>query len=361
MSSPPSEFSTPPPKINQDTFLGFVWGGLVVATFFVIFRAWARYRTFGRYFMDDAFVLLALILFLASAIIWQCTSKYMYQALYLASGLSSDISTNFVKETETYLRAQIGIIFLFTSGLWSIKIAFLLFFRRLGENVSGQMLHWWSVFVFTIVTYIVGIGTIQYNCLAPSFIQIVTKCSGPEAKYFEHATLATNLAMDVSTDLLILSIPIRMLWKVRIHLRQKLALAAIFCLVMITIAIAIVRFAVVSQYSQPEQSWLYFWNTIETIIIACLASFRALFRKQEKHIKVQDSTDNSRKRLFGDLRDLPIWSGSWRPRGRSTIAKPSLIMKQPADYKTSQEQMIPPGRVYVRTDVELSNWTRQDV
>lgn len=57
-----------------------------------------------------------------------------------------------------------------------------------------------------------------------------------------------------------------MLWKVRIHMRQKLALAAIFCLVMITIVVAVIRYAVVSKDSKPEQTWLYFWNNIETTI-----------------------------------------------------------------------------------------------
>lgn len=58
-----------------------------------------------------------------------------------------------------------------------------------------------------------------------------------------------------------------MLWRVQIRLRQKLALAAIFCLVAITMAISIIRFAVVMQFSsQPEQTWLYFWNGVENTI-----------------------------------------------------------------------------------------------
>ncbi|KAF4618987.1 hypothetical protein G7Y89_g14861 [Cudoniella acicularis] len=237
-------------------------------------------------------------------------------------------------------------------------------FDALEKNVSGQKVHWWCIFAFTVATYIVGIGTIQYNCLAPPFMEIVANCSGHSAQHFEHATLATNLAIDVSTDLAILSIPMRMLWKVRIRLRQKLALGAIFCLVMITISVAIIRFAVVSRTVQPEQSWLYFWNTVETtiaIIIACLASFRALFTKQEKHAKIQDSTNDSRdrRRLFGW--GLP-WSGSWRSRGRSTIEKPSMVRKQTMDSssKASQEDILP-GRVHVRTDVELSSWSQREV
>lgn len=67
--------------------------------------------------MDDAFVLLALLTLLATAIIWQAISKYMYQALYIASGESVAVSPTFIEDTQTYLRGSLAIIFLFTSGL----------------------------------------------------------------------------------------------------------------------------------------------------------------------------------------------------------------------------------------------------
>lgn len=151
--------------------------------------------------MDDAFVLLALTTFFISAVIWQNTSKYMYQALYVSSGVQHDIPATFLTDSEKYLKGQIGIILMFMTGLWSIKISFLLFFRRLGENVSGQQIHWWCVAVYTAATYFIGVGTIEYHCLAPSLITIATTCSGQKSSYFEKTTLAVNLAMDVSTDL----------------------------------------------------------------------------------------------------------------------------------------------------------------
>ena len=159
-------------------------------------------RNFKRLFWDDAFVVFALGMLLATAIIWNSVSKYMYASLYLASGETRIPPPNFVSNTETYLRASLAIIFLFTSGLWSIKIAFLLFFRRLSEGVSGQRVLWWTAFAWTAATYFISIGTIQYNCLLPSFVVITEKCSLPAAVNFERITLCINCAMDVSTDLL---------------------------------------------------------------------------------------------------------------------------------------------------------------
>lgn len=58
-----------------------------------------------------------------------------------------------------------------------------------------------------------------------------------------------------------------MLWKVHIRLRQKIALTALFGLILITVAISIIRVAVVmSRSPQPEQSWLFLWTTIENTV-----------------------------------------------------------------------------------------------
>lgn len=173
-----------------------------MSTIFVAFRAWVRLRAFKKFFVDDAFVLVALVMLLATAILWQCVSKYMYQALYIASGESLVIPPTFIADSQTYLRAMLALIFFFTTGLWSVKISFLLFFRRLGENVSGQEVHWWTAFAFTVATYFVSIGTIQFHCLTPAFAEIAIKCSTPAAIHFERATLCLNCAMDVLTDLI---------------------------------------------------------------------------------------------------------------------------------------------------------------
>lgn len=161
-----------------------------------------RIRSFKKFYWDDAFVLIAWLMLLASAIIWQCISKNMYQALYIASGVSLSIPPTFIEDSQTYLRGMLAIILLFQSGLWSVKISFLLFFRRLGENVSGQKVHWWIAFAFTLATYFVGIGTIQYNCLTPSFADIIQNCSFGPAINFERTTLITNCMIDVSSDLM---------------------------------------------------------------------------------------------------------------------------------------------------------------
>lgn len=67
---------------------------------------------------------------------------------------------------------------------------------------------------------------------------------------------------------LVTSIPIAMLWNIKINIRQKLALAGIFSLTVITMIFAIVRIAVITSQSRAtlDQSWLYLWSAIEASV-----------------------------------------------------------------------------------------------
>ena len=85
---------------------------------------------------------------------------------------------------------------------------------------------------------------------------------------------------------LVTTIPFVILWQVRIPLTKKLALTGIFSLVVITMLFAILRVTLISKLTkQPDTSWSYMWNSIEqniAIVVACLASFRALFTQDQR-------------------------------------------------------------------------------
>lgn len=64
-----------------------------------------------------------------------------------------------------------------------------------------------------------------------------------------------------------MSIPIAMLSKMRINIRQKLALAAIFSLAAVTMIFAIVRVVTLDSLTvQPEESWMYMWSGVENTV-----------------------------------------------------------------------------------------------
>lgn len=69
-----------------------------------------------------------------------------------------------------------------------------------------------------------------------------------------------------------MSLPISILWNVRVSLKRILQLAGLFSLVIITMVVAIVRVSVVSQENavsssnQVKITWLYLWHFIESSV-----------------------------------------------------------------------------------------------
>ena len=108
-------------------------------------------------------------------------------------------------------------------------------------------------------------------------------CASLKAKHYENSTFYANCAADVITDCLskpesslflcathysnrciVISIPVLMLWNVRISLRLKSILIGIFSVTVVVMITAIIRVTTVTSVNEePDYSWLYFWSNIE--------------------------------------------------------------------------------------------------
>lgn len=148
---------------------------------------------------------------------------------------------------------------------------------------------------FTILTWAICIGVLQYWCLLGSAEWILAQCAAPSQQSFTRKTFYWHAAADVLTDAMILSIPISMMWNVRILWQQKLALMGLFSLTIVATIVSILRVTLVtSNEHQPDSTWLYTWSNLDmavAIIVACLASFRQLFIKSEHNSLKRQSED----------------------------------------------------------------------
>ena len=132
---------------------------------FLAFRIYVRLRCFQRLFDDDAFVILAWFILLTTAILWGVNNAldFMYVS-HRASFGGVTPSASYLDGFSKWLRVLFAITFLNLSGLYGVKISFLLFFRRLGRRVKGQIYIWWSVLAVTVAGWAISIGVIHYRC-----------------------------------------------------------------------------------------------------------------------------------------------------------------------------------------------------
>lgn len=106
-------------------------------------------------------------------------------------------------------------------------------------------------------------------------------CSGSTANYRTLRDTGITTAMDITTDALVVSIPIILLWRVRINLRQKIGLSILLCLSLVMVVIAIARMSGIKLNSENvDIVWLAFWQQQEcsiAVIMISISAFRSLF------------------------------------------------------------------------------------
>lgn len=81
-------------------------------------------------------------------------------------------------------------------------------------------------------------------------------------------SIVFSTAVDIVTDLLIMAIPLRLVYKVRINKQEKMGLYIVFSLALVTITIAIIR-AVQAATNQRELLFLAIWSTVESAVGSC--------------------------------------------------------------------------------------------
>lgn len=156
----------------SDSHKGVAWGSVAVSALFYTFRILVRLRVFRRLYADDGLVFFAWVVLLVSAALWQTGIDALYENIAVSSGQLYPPPASFPHRTERYLRKSLAVIVFFYTGLWSVKLSFLIFFKRLGHSVRHQNTMWWAVLAINVATYLTCLGTIEYRCLASSFSYI---------------------------------------------------------------------------------------------------------------------------------------------------------------------------------------------
>lgn len=145
----------------------------------LILRCYIRLKCFRRVFADDILCLVAWLIFLISSILWQTVMDDMFTYFALAARRLPEPTPVTGEMMERFLRMSIPCTLMFHTVLWLIKLSFLAFFRRLGQQVRGQRLLWWCVLGVVLASWVACIGTIGYRCRLVKYTEIVGKAVLP--------------------------------------------------------------------------------------------------------------------------------------------------------------------------------------
>ncbi|KAL2042823.1 hypothetical protein N7G274_004583 [Stereocaulon virgatum] len=268
-------------RVPKDAYLASSVALFVIAILAAIARTILRIHYQNRLFIDDGFLLLAVLF----AVVCMGLLPQFLDATYLLQAhLEARVPPG---TTEEQVNAATLRFHLYSDVLnslsftivFAIKFSFLSFFKQLIRRIRKLEIYWWYVVGVTAVTWIAG------------FVGIYASCS-----YFDERALAcassinaTTIALycilaflDVATDIAIIMIPVLFLRKVRIKLRTKIFLGASLCLSAIIITVVITQIAGfhVPGTNIVDVVWEMYWQFVEAmvaIIIVCLSAFRSFF------------------------------------------------------------------------------------
>ncbi|KAM7194021.1 hypothetical protein V8F20_008117 [Naviculisporaceae sp. PSN 640] len=229
------------------------WVGLAICIPAYIFRVYVRHTVFGRLLLDDYLVLIALLILAGTSITAQSTVHHIYAINGVTASHSPlPADPDFLFNTSLGIRAFGGALLSYLVALYTIKFSFLVFFRRLGGQLTEYMVMWWIVLGLNVAFCMISLGMVPHSCFFGSVEEALfsAKCGGTGGgRDFEGGSRPNSLIfvavclLDVVSDFLILGFPIVILCRVRVGIavRKKVLLSAIFGLVILTIAVTIVR------------------------------------------------------------------------------------------------------------------------
>ncbi|KAL8711637.1 MAG: hypothetical protein Q9220_004047 [cf. Caloplaca sp. 1 TL-2023] len=241
-----------------------IWLVVAIAVLFSFSRFAIRLYALHKLLWDDIAVALAVLLLLIQAIMYHFVLPIIFELDRIATGQEM-FTPAFLPRATEYLKLQFALIVIFWTMLWTVKVAFLIFYRILFAGLPDHLLG---------------------------------ACQTPRDIHYSNACLYVAAAADIASDLLsqcsghpqattdirvVMSLGLRLLHNLKISLKEKLMLGAVFSVGLIKIAFAVIRVVKVGASAEHVNPiWLALWSMVEAsvaVVVVCLPSFKALFAR----------------------------------------------------------------------------------
>ncbi|KAL8815107.1 MAG: hypothetical protein Q9223_005721 [Gallowayella weberi] len=329
----------------------------IVVTLAVFFRSLARWKSKAGFGIDDYFIfgsLLPLYAMLACGCLSKGNQHHQHArrnwtdhfAVVRKGGLGTD-GTLSVREWDTFLKPQALMASYVTYSLTITcsKISILLLYRRI-----------FSTRRFRQATTIVGSLCVGW-CIA-AIVADIFQCR-PIHAAFDPEKLFTNRCMNLQAyyrgvtasnlvlDLIVLSMPLCMVWKLTLDTKQKISLSGIFLLGGLVCVASLMRLMTTGDLKAKDFTYkavnLYMWSQIEpatALVCACIPTYRPLFVWLNTSVLSGLSFSRSRGSSSGRKSSKTAGSGSGKDSKSSSAESDvtELIERQPD--KESQDTAV---------------------
>ncbi|MCJ1389307.1 hypothetical protein MMC18_002163 [Xylographa bjoerkii] len=241
-------------------------------------RTYIRAIFLKQFSTEDGFLLFAVICLCCATGLAYSSMQAQYDSLaVIINGAEGGLIFTLLDELPQISKEENAAATLWWFVIVPVKMAYLFFFRRLISRLRNFNIWWWCVIAFTIPAGLACVAASWLTC--PYFTATGVLWSAADDRVVRDTTITTVL--DIVTDILVVSFPIALLWRVRIALRQKIGLAMSLCLSLVMAITAITRISGIKLAGGAvDIVWLAFWQQQECSIAVTMVSvsaFRSFF------------------------------------------------------------------------------------
>ncbi|KAK2018530.1 hypothetical protein LZ32DRAFT_679204 [Colletotrichum eremochloae] len=246
---------------------------LVLATVFVGLRFCSRWMVKFKFGADDWFMVAALVVtFMAGAINYAM----------IGQGLGRHAATLSLDQQVQFLKLLLAFECVYVTAVMLVKVSLLLMYCRIfptngfriaAITLGGITIAWWIAIVCVCVFQCTPIEKAYMPFIEGTCIDL-------------KASFIGNAIPNILTDVAILCLPVRQVWKLQATLAQRLSLCFMFLLGGFVLCASIYRFTTIMQFQIADTTWTLAtactWCVVECacgVISACLPTLRPLMTR----------------------------------------------------------------------------------
>ncbi|KAH7035935.1 uncharacterized protein B0I36DRAFT_97951 [Microdochium trichocladiopsis] len=274
----------------------------VVAVGFLIARLIVRWQRLAALYLEDGLLCLAACCLIGDLII----QHYMW-TLGLAEPQASVSFENFVSMMKMIIPGST----LYVTSLWLIKLALVIFYKKIAAPGTKMQLAYNITLGFLVCSWLVIFFDIMFQCyphdkrwsIDPSY-----QCDPKQSEINYWLTVILN----IFSDIVIICLPVTMVMKLQMKMKQKIGVAGIFALGIFVVIASIIRAYYSHNGAQMITCTVSMIEAAVAIVAACLPPLRSVILG---HTTTQSSSYAKRYELsYVNRKSTRTPASSWSTR-----------------------------------------------
>ncbi|KAE8165446.1 hypothetical protein BDV40DRAFT_65776 [Aspergillus tamarii] len=329
-----------------------------VWTFIIIsLRLFSRVFVLQKMGLDDYMIVCA------------CLTSWAFSAVTVVSvkyGLGSHIGDIDPNEMETYSMIVWISSMCYLATLGFVKSSVCLFYTRLGDRLLTRLSMCMLGVIIAQASSFVLVAAFQCRPIEKAW-----KSTMPGTCVSINVFYLANAALNILTDIMTYSLPLRVIFKLQVPAKQKVALGFILCIGLFACVASIIRITYIpAMLSDPDATWVIaeamYWSVIEInvgIFASSIPSFKAIASRFIPRLIGEYSRDKGYSGWSSGY-DAKKFSG-FSKVPEQNIGLDSMDPRQPDGDNLvgtqigyagaqSQERIIPDGKIYAHTEIETN-------